>query len=121
MGSSIIWMKKESCMLSVLPDVNGHFGQYGGCFVPETLIHPLEELKAAYAEARADESFQREFETLLREYMGRQPSITFAECLTKRLGGARIFLKRGDLNSGVESAPGIKDANKLQTLRHIMK
>jgi tryptophan synthase beta chain len=85
-------------MLSALPDANGHFGQYGGSFVPETLMHPLEELKAAYAEARADESFQREFETLLREYVGRPTPITFAERLTRHLGGARIFLKREDLN-----------------------
>jgi len=81
-----------------LPDINGHFGLYGGSFVPETLMHPLEELKVAYAEARADESFQREFENLLREYVGRPTPITFAERLTKHLGGARIFLKREDLN-----------------------
>jgi tryptophan synthase beta chain len=80
------------------PDTNGHFGLYGGSFVPETLMHPLEELKAAYAEARADESFQREFETLLREYVGRPTPVTFAERLSKHLGGARIFLKREDLN-----------------------
>src|SRR5499433_2460956 len=98
MVSSIIWMKKESCMLSALPDANGHFGQYGGSFVPETLMHALEELKAAYAEARADESFQLEFENLLREYVGRPTPITFAERLTRHLGGARIFLKREDLN-----------------------
>lgn len=80
------------------PDLEGHFGAYGGSFVPETLMHPLEELKAAYAEARADRSFQHEFETLLREYVGRPTPITFAERLTKHLGGARIFLKREDLN-----------------------
>jgi tryptophan synthase beta chain len=85
-------------MLSALPDANGHFGQYGGSFVPETLMRPLEELKAAYAEARADGPFQREFETLLREYVGRPTPITFAERLSKHLGGARIFLKREDLN-----------------------
>jgi tryptophan synthase beta chain len=81
-----------------LPDTNGHFGLYGGSFVPETLMHALEELKAAYAEARADGSFRREFETLLREYVGRPTPITFAERLSKHLGGARIFLKREDLN-----------------------
>ncbi len=81
-----------------LPDAGGHFGSYGGSFVPETLMHPLEELKAAYAEACADESFQREFETLLREYVGRPTPITFAERLTGHLGGAQIYLKREDLN-----------------------
>ncbi|HKX28231.1 MAG TPA: tryptophan synthase subunit beta, partial [Blastocatellia bacterium] len=73
---------------SGLPDLDGHFGSYGGSFVPETLMHPLAELKAAYAEARADESFQREFETLLREYVGRPTPITFAGRLTEHLGGA---------------------------------
>src|SRR5262249_35816586 len=96
--SSIISMKKESCMLSALPDANGHFGQYGGSFVPETLMHALEELKAAYADALADESFQHEFETLLREYVGRPTPITFTEGLTRHLGGAQICLKREDLN-----------------------
>jgi tryptophan synthase beta chain len=81
-----------------MPDSGGHFGHYGGSFVPETLMHPLEELKAAYDEARLDQSFQREFETLLREYVGRPTPITFAERLTKQLGGAQVFLKREDLN-----------------------
>jgi tryptophan synthase beta chain len=81
-----------------LPDEGGHFGPYGGRFVPETLMHALEELSAAYAEACADESFQREFETLLREYVGRPTPLTFAERLTTHLGGARIYLKREDLN-----------------------
>ncbi len=83
---------------SALPDAGGHFGSYGGSFVPETLMHPLEELKAAYAEARADESFRRKFETLLREYVGRPTPITFAERLTGQLGGGQIYLKREDLN-----------------------
>ena len=83
---------------SMLPDADGHFGPYGGSFVPETLMHALEELRAAYAEAQADESFRSEFETLLREYVGRPTPVTFAERLTKRLGGAQIYLKREDLN-----------------------
>ncbi len=83
---------------SMLPDAGGHFGAYGGSFVPETLMHPLEELKSSYAEACADESFLREFETLLRDYVGRPTPITFAERLTKHLGGAQIYLKREDLN-----------------------
>jgi tryptophan synthase beta chain len=83
---------------SILPDADGHFGQYGGSFVPETLMHPLEELKSAYAEAVADESFQREFETLLREYVGRPTPITYAQRMTQYLGGSQIYLKREDLN-----------------------
>jgi tryptophan synthase beta chain len=85
-------------LIDSLPDSGGHFGHYGGSFVPETLMHPLEELKAAYAEARLDQSFQREFETLLREYVGRPTPVTFAERLTKHLGGAQVYLKREDLN-----------------------
>jgi tryptophan synthase beta chain len=81
-----------------LPDSGGHFSHYGGSFVPETLMHPLEELKAAYDGARRDQSFQREFEALLREYVGRPTPVTYAERLTKHLGGAQIYLKREDLN-----------------------
>jgi tryptophan synthase beta chain len=85
-------------LIDSLPDNGGHFGHYGGSFVPETLMHPLEELKAAYAEARLDQSFQREFETLLREYVGRPTPVTYAERLTEHLGGAQVYLKREDLN-----------------------
>jgi tryptophan synthase beta chain len=81
-----------------LPDSGGHFGDYGGSFVPETLMHPLAELKTAYDEARNDPSFQHEFETLLREYVGRPTPVTYAERLTRHLGGAQIYLKREDLN-----------------------
>jgi tryptophan synthase beta chain len=81
-----------------LPDAGGHFGSYGGSFVPETLMHPLEELKAAYDEARSDPSFHSEFEALLRDYVGRPTPVTFAERLTSYLGGAQVYLKREDLN-----------------------
>lgn len=83
---------------TTLPDTGGHFGDYGGSFVPETLMHPLAELKAAYAAARQDESFQREFAALLRDFVGRPTPITFAARLTNHLGGAQIYLKREDLN-----------------------
>ncbi|MBI1760385.1 MAG: tryptophan synthase subunit beta [Acidobacteria bacterium] len=83
---------------SVYPDAGGHFGLYGGSFVPETLMHPLEELKTAYAVARDDAAFQAEFHALLRDYVGRPTPLTFADRLTNQLGGARIFLKREDLN-----------------------
>lgn len=83
---------------SFYPDAGGHFGQYGGSFVPETLMHPLEELKTAYAIARDDADFQTEFHALLRDFVGRPTPITFAGRLTEHLGGAQIYLKREDLN-----------------------
>ncbi|MCI0665200.1 MAG: tryptophan synthase subunit beta [Acidobacteria bacterium] len=88
----------EPLHFSLLPDDGGHFGQYGGSFVPETLMHPLEELKAAYAAALEDRSFAAEFEAILREYVGRPTPITSADRLSAHLGGAQIYLKREDLN-----------------------
>lgn len=82
----------------MLPDERGHFGFYGGRFVPETLMTALTELEKAYHEARADESFQAEFDYYLREYAGRPNPLYYAEKLTKYLGGAKIYLKREDLN-----------------------
>lgn len=81
-----------------LPDASGHFGEYGGSFVPETLMYALDELKAAYAEAKDDPAFQEEFHRLLRDFVGRPTPITYAERLSKHLGGAQIYLKREDLN-----------------------
>jgi len=83
---------------SALPDTSGHFGPYGGSFVPETLMYALDELKTAYAVAKDDPIFQEEFHRLLREFVGRPTPITFAERLTQHLGGAQIYLKREDLN-----------------------
>lgn len=83
---------------TALPDAGGHFGPYGGSFVPETLMHPLDELKAAYAEVREDEAFNREFQTLLRDFVGRPTPITYSARLSDHLGGGRIYLKREDLN-----------------------
>jgi tryptophan synthase beta chain len=82
----------------MLPDERGHFGIYGGRFVPETLMTALAELEEAYLEAKADADFQAEFEYYLREYAGRPNPLYYAEKLTKHLGGARIYLKREDLN-----------------------
>jgi tryptophan synthase beta chain len=84
--------------VSQVPDARGRFGTYGGRFVPETLMFALEQLDAAYREARSDPAFQREFARLLSEYVGRPSRLYFAERLTKEAGGARIFLKREDLN-----------------------
>jgi len=80
-----------------LPDPSGHFGPFGGQFVPETLMTALAELAEAYHQAREDESFQRELESLLRDYAGRPTPLYFAENLSQRVGGARIYLKREDL------------------------
>ncbi len=79
------------------PDVRGRFGPYGGRYVPETLMAPLEELERAYTEARADKSFQNELADLLRDFAGRPTPLQFAARLTQHLGGPRIYLKREDL------------------------
>jgi tryptophan synthase beta chain len=80
-----------------LPDERGHFGPYGGRFVPETLMHPLEELTSAYEEARRDPDFKREMDGLLTNYVGRPTPLMFAARLTSHLGGPRIYFKREDL------------------------
>lgn len=80
------------------PDEHGHWGKYGGRFVPETLMAPLEELTAAYAVAHDEQSFQGEFAALLRDFSGRPTPLFFAERLTEAAHGARIFLKREDLS-----------------------
>ena len=79
------------------PDTTGHFGPYGGAFIPEILVPAVEDLKRAYAEAQADPAFQDAYEDLLRTYVGRPTALTFANRLTEKLGGARIYLKREDL------------------------
>ncbi len=80
------------------PDVSGHFGRYGGRFVPETLIGPLDELASAYDAARVDPAFVAEFERDLAHYVGRPTPIYYAQRLSADVGGARILLKREDLN-----------------------
>jgi len=80
-----------------VPDARGHFGPYGGRYVPETLMAPLEELERAYLEARRDPQFQDELRALLRDYAGRPTPLYLARRLTASLGGARIYFKREDL------------------------
>jgi tryptophan synthase beta chain len=82
---------------SALPDATGHFGRYGGRFVPETLMAPLIELERAYQQARRDRKFQTELAGLLRDYAGRPTPLYFARHLSEHVGGARIWLKREDL------------------------
>lgn len=80
------------------PDAKGHFGQYGGRYVAETLMPALLELEAAYKEAQGDAEFEREFRYYLKHYVGRPSPLYYAERLSKELGGAKIYLKREDLN-----------------------
>ncbi|MCS7021663.1 MAG: tryptophan synthase subunit beta [Gemmataceae bacterium] len=80
------------------PDQRGRFGPYGGRYVPETLMYALEQLETAYKEARQDPQFHQEFNRWLQEYVGRPSRLYFAERLTREAGGARIYLKREDLN-----------------------
>ncbi len=81
-----------------LPDERGRFGLYGGRYVPETLVPALEELESAYRAARADADFMREYRRVLAEYVGRPSLLYLASNLTRELGGARVYLKREDLN-----------------------
>ena len=88
---------KNSSSPPRLPDRRGHFGPYGGRYVAETLMPALVELERAYATARRDAAFRQEFQKHLREYAGRETPLYFAERLTQKLGGAKIYLKREDL------------------------
>ena len=82
---------------ATVPDAHGHFGPYGGKFVPETLVSALDELEKEYDQARKDPEFRKEFSYLLADYCGRATPLYFAERLTQHLGGAKIYLKREDL------------------------
>lgn len=94
MGSQVD--KKES-FAAEMPNQAGHFGKFGGRFVPETLMVALDELTSVYAGCRKDPAFQEAFETNLREYAGRPTNLYFARRLTEHFGGAKIYLKREDL------------------------
>src|SRR5947207_1783606 len=83
---------------SSVPDQAGRFGPYGGRFVPETLMFALRQLTEEYERAQLDPKFQKQFQYYLKQYVGRPSPLYFAERLTKEAGGARIYLKREDLN-----------------------
>jgi tryptophan synthase beta chain len=85
-------------VLASVPDVHGRFGPYGGRYVPETLMFALRQLTEQYERAREDPEFERQFTYYLRHYVGRPSPLYFAERLTREAGGARIYLKREDLN-----------------------
>jgi tryptophan synthase beta chain len=80
-----------------MPNAQGRFGPYGGRYVPETLVAPLEELEQAYADARKDPKFQSELDSLLHDFAGRPTPLQFASRLSEHLGGPRVYLKREDL------------------------
>ncbi len=90
-------MAVNTSLTTQVPDERGYFGEFGGRFVPETLVTALDELSAAYDAARHDPAFQQRFADLLASYVGRPTPITYAARLTDHLDGARIFLKREDL------------------------
>jgi tryptophan synthase beta chain len=83
--------------IPTMPDPHGHFGPYGGMFVPETLMSALHDLAAEYERAKTDQAFQAELSGLLRDFAGRPTPLYFAERLTTKLSGAKIYLKREDL------------------------
>ncbi|MFG6149759.1 tryptophan synthase subunit beta [Halobacillus sp. B23F22_1] len=85
-------------MLQVFPDMKGRFGDFGGKYVPETLMGPLQELEAALDEAMNDQAFVDEYHHVLKEYAGRPTSLSYADQLSEHLGGAKVYLKREDLN-----------------------
>ena len=87
----------ETVVEQALPDANGRFGEYGGRYVPETLMHPLQELEDEYFRAQQDPEFQTELQYYLREFCGRPTPLYHAERLTRELGGAKIYLTREDL------------------------
>jgi tryptophan synthase beta chain len=90
-------MSTQDINKHAMPDSTGHFGPFGGCYVPETLMTCLQDLEKAYFEARDDESFRKELSHYLAVYAGRPTGLYFAENMTRKLGGARIYLKREDL------------------------
>src|SRR6202050_59034 len=82
---------------ATVPDAHGRFGPYGGRFVPETLMYPLQQLEEEYFRAQHDQEFQKELAYYLRHFVGRPSPLYLAERLTRELGGPRIYLKREDL------------------------
>ncbi|MGH7215569.1 MAG: tryptophan synthase subunit beta, partial [Tepidisphaeraceae bacterium] len=91
-------MSRTTTAPAAVPDASGHFGAYGGVFVPETLVFALKQLQDEYRKAKADPAFSREFDEYLREFVGRPSRLYFARRLTEKFGGAKVYLKREDLN-----------------------
>jgi len=94
---SFMYTGVSATVTEQLPDAHGHFGTYGGMFVPETLMDPMQTLAKEYDKAKNDPAFQAELDYLLRQYCGRPTPLYYAERWTEKLGGAKIYLKREDL------------------------
>ncbi|MBE9564905.1 MAG: tryptophan synthase subunit beta [Proteobacteria bacterium] len=90
--------KPESVDYAAMPDEHGHSGVYGGIFASETLMQAIDELRDAYEKVKTDDEFQKQFDEDLAQYVGRPSPLYFAERLTEQVGGAKIYLKREDLN-----------------------
>src|SRR5512147_2062034 len=95
--SKIMQNSRSSLLLPKVPDRRGHFGPYGGRYVAETLMPALTELERGYKQVRRNSGFKRELAYYLKEYVGRETPLYFAERLTRSLGGATVYLKREDL------------------------
>src|SRR5215216_3565618 len=97
MANSLLTTNRTPVNYQAVPDESGHFGIYGGKFVPETLMPALEELEDAYLKACSDRTFMEELAFYQRSFVGRPTPITYARRLSEHLGGAQIYLKREDL------------------------
>lgn len=95
---NINYMKNNKKSLKNLPDESGYYGRFGGSFIPPQLVEPLKEIEREYKKAKNDPSFQKEYRDLLTNYIGRPSPLYFAKNLSTKLGGAKIYLKREDLN-----------------------
>ena len=91
-------MKQKTKSLKNMPDTGGYYGRFGGSFVPLELAEPLKEIEREYLKAKADPAFEKEYLDLMHHYVGRPSPLYFAKNLTEKLGGAKIYLKREDLN-----------------------
>jgi len=94
---SVTYSVNSDLLMKSLPDKKGHFGLFGGRYVAETLMPALKELETAYARWKKDKSFLVEMNDLAKNYVGRPTPLYFAKELTKKIGGAQIYLKREDL------------------------
>src|SRR5690625_5531731 len=102
------------------PDQKGHFGDFGGRYVPETLMPAILELEKAYEEAMKDDQFQAELTDYLSQYVGRETPLYYAERLTKKLGGAQIYLRSEEHTSELQSRGHLVCRLLLEKKKHVL-